>query len=416
MRSNFAVLAVVSALTFAQTPSPWEEPLARKQWDQAEPILKAALAETETAPVLRGLATVYRATGRMDAAEPILERLVALDGSVANLEDLARIKAGLGRLDRAEALYRSSLALRLEAGTDPLASIPVRGRLAQILVAERKFPEAEQEALSAISLRTRLAGENHPDLAGDHAQLARIFQVQKKWQDAANTWETVVAIQANSFGYEDLRIADTLDNLATCRLATGVAGASFDQAENALRRALAIREANLGLSNADVAATTDQLGKVLYSAKRFSDAEPYFRRTLSIYIKLMGADNPALAPYFDDVAVTEAMLEKYVESETFYREALKLRDTDDALNLRNLARVLIAQNKNAEAQPLYSRALAVMDAGSASNSDLLPVILTEYSDLLRDLKRPVDAAKLDQRLRSGKQAPQGKQPPVAAKQ
>ena len=44
------------------------------------------------------------------------------------------------------------------------------------------------------------------------------------------------------------------------------------------------------------------------------------------------------------------------------------------------------------------------------------MILSEYSDLLRDLKRPADAAKLDQRLKGGKQLPQGKRPPVAAKQ
>ena len=95
-----------SALAFAQAPAAWEEPLARHEWDKAESLLKAALAETETAPVLRGLAAVYRAKGRLDAADPVLERLVVLDGSIANLEDLARIKASLGILDRAESLYR----------------------------------------------------------------------------------------------------------------------------------------------------------------------------------------------------------------------------------------------------------------------------------------------------------------------
>lgn len=98
------------------------------------------------------------------------------------------------------------------------------------------------------------------------------------------------------------------------------------------------------------------------------------------------------------------------------RGALKLRDADDALSIRNVALVLSAQNKNAEAQPFYARALAVLDAGNTENPELLKVILTEYSSLLRDLKRPLDAAKLDQRLKGGKQVPQGKRPPVAAKQ
>ncbi len=332
----------------------------------------------------------------MDAADPVLEKLVALDGSIPNLEDLARIKASLGNLDRAESLYRRSLELRMSGNPELLASIPIRVRLAQVLVSEKKFPEAEQEGYTVIALRTRalganLPGANHADLAGDNALLARIFQVQKKWQAAADAWEAVAAIQTDAYGDEDLRLADTLDRLSDCRFEMGL----VDPAVEAVRRSLVIRELNLGTVNADVAATTDHLGKILYYAKRFSDAEPYFQRTLDIDLKLPGSDNPELARPYDDLAVTETMLEKYAEAEAHYREALKLRDTDDTLSLRNLALVLTAQSKNAEAQPLYSRALAVLDAGSNGDPEFLKIVLTEYSTLLRDLKRPADAAKLD---------------------
>jgi tetratricopeptide (TPR) repeat protein len=415
MRPIFAALATFSVLALAQTPAAWEEPLARHEWDKAEPLLKAALAETETAPVLRGLAAVYRATGRMDAADPVLEKLVALDGSVTNLEDLARIKASLGYLDRAETLYRQSLAMRMDGNPDLLASIPIRVRLAQVLVSEKKFPEAEQEGYTVIALRTRAAGANLPganqaDLAGDNALLARIFQVQKKWQAAASAWETVALIQTDAYGDEDLRLADTLDRLSDCRFEMGL----VDPAVDPLRRALILRELNLGTMHADVAATTDHLGKILYYAKRYSEAEPYFRRTLDIDLKLPDSDSPELARAYDNLAVTEAMIEKYAQAEAHYREALKLRDADDTLSLRNLALVLTAQNKNAEAQPLYRRALIVLDAGSSADPEFLKVILTEYSSLLRDLKRPVDAAKLEQRLKQAKQIP--KQAPIAAKQ
>ena len=416
MRPLLATVAIFSALVFAQAPAAWEEPLARHEWDKAELLLKTALANEETAPVLRGLATVYRATGRMAEADQVLEKLVALDPSIPNLEDLARIKASLGILDRAENLYRRSLELRMSGNPDLLASIPVRVRLAQVLVSEKKLPEAEQEGYTVIALRTRAVGANLPganqaDLAGDNALLARIFQVQKKWRAAASAWETVAVMQTDTYGDEDLRLGDTLDRLSDCRFEMGL----VDPAVDPLRRALVIRELNLGTLHADVAATTDHLGKILYYAKRFGDAEPYFQRTLDIDLKLPGSDNPELARAYDNLAVTEAMLEKYSEAEMHYREALRLRDTDDTLSLRNLALVLTAQNKNAEAQPLYSRALAVLDAGNHGDNngdpEFLKTIITEYSSLLRDLKRPADAAKLDQRL---KQTP--RQAPVAAKQ
>ena len=415
MRPLLAILATFSALAFAQAPAAWEEPLARHEWDQAELLLKTALANGETATVLRGLAIVYRSTGRMDAADQVLEKLVALDASTPNLEDLARIKASLGILDRAETLYRRSLELRMSGTPDLLASIPVRVRLAQVLVSEKKFPEAEQEGYTVIALRTRAVGANLPganrsDLAGDNSLLARIFQVQKKWQAAASAWETVATIQTDAYGDEDLRLADTLDRLSDCRFEMGL----VDPAVEPLRRALFIRELNLGTMHADVAATTDHLGKILYYAKRYSEAEPYFQRTLDIDLKLAGSDHPELARAYDNLAVTEAMLEKYSESEGHYREALKLRDADDTLSLRNLALVLTAQNKNAEAQPLYSRALLVLDSGNNADPEFFKLVLTEYSTLLRDLKRPLDAAKLEQRLKQGKQVP--KQVPIAAKQ
>ena len=96
----------------------------------------------------------------------------------------------------------------------------------------------------------------------------------------------------------------------------------------------------------------DSLATCRTELKLFDQAEDALRRALTIYIDLLGSDSPMLGRSYDNLAVTEAMLEKFADAESLYREALKLRDGDDALNLRNLARVLAAQGKSAEAQPL----------------------------------------------------------------
>src|SRR6185369_15589174 len=126
---------------FAQAPEPWQEPLSQRHWEQAEPLLKQALDQNETVAALRGLATVYRATGRLAAADPLLERVVALEETVANVEDLAKIKVALPNLRRAEELYRRALYLRGKSGQDELTSIVTHQRLAQILVGAQKYPE-----------------------------------------------------------------------------------------------------------------------------------------------------------------------------------------------------------------------------------------------------------------------------------
>ncbi|HEY4360874.1 MAG TPA: tetratricopeptide repeat protein [Bryobacteraceae bacterium] len=405
-------LALFALSAFGQSPAAWEEPLSQQRWADAEPLLKDALAAGDTAPVLRGLATVYRATGRIQDADPILERLVLLDESVANVEDLARIKAALGNLDRAETLYRRALELRPGPNADPLGSIPVRQRLAQVLLAEQKFPDAEEQSLTAVSLRIRALGQKHPDLAADYALVARIYEAQKKFEQARGVWETVSQIQSENFGYDDLRFADTLDSLAACQHELEM----FDQAEFALRRALAIRELNQGPASPEVAHTLDRIALLLFQTKHYADAEPFYQRSLDIYTALLEPGNPLLARGYDNLAVTEAMLKHYAESERLYREALKFRDGEDALSLRNLGLVLVARDKQSDAEPFYSRALAVLDAPANQDPDLTKEILKEYASLLRDLKRPAEAVRLENRLKGGKQPPPLRPRSIDAKQ
>jgi len=403
-----AGVLTLATVALAQAPPAWQEPLDQHRWAEAETLLKRVLAEGETAPALSGLALVYRATGRIQEADPILERLIQLDESAANVEELARIKAGLGNLDRAEELYRRALMLR--GDIDPAESIAVHQRLSQVLVAEKKLTDAEREAAVAVSLRMRVAGQKNGDLADDYAVLARIYEAEKNLQSATRIWQTVAEIQADAFGYDSIRLADTLDSLALCQYQLE----SVDEAVSSLRRALAIREINLGPSSAEVAHTADRLGIVLFNTKHYADAEPFYRRALDIFMMLEPGD-PILARSYDNLAVTEAMLEKYDEAESLYRESLKLRDGEDAIGLYNLA-VLVARRKPTEAEPLYARALAVLDAPGNTNAELLKKVLTEYASLLRDLKRPAEALKLEVRLNAGKPSPQPKAPPVPAKQ
>ena len=89
-----------------------------------------------------------------------------------------------------------------------------------------------------------------------------------------------------------------------------------------LRRALAIRELNLGPCSVEVARTTDQLGLLFFHTKRPAEAEPFYNRSLDILLGALGPGNPLLARSYDNLAVTKAILEKLDEAEPLYREAL----------------------------------------------------------------------------------------------
>ncbi len=184
----------------------------------------------------------------------------------------------------------------------------------------------------------------------------------------------------------------------------------WPQAEAPLRRELAIREVNQGPFHAEVAQTIDMLAQVLFTTKRFVEAEPFYSRSLQIWGRLVGLDNPLLARSYDNLAVTEASLNKYPEAEKFYAEALKLRDGEDAASLHNLALARMAQEKFADAEPLLKREVSMLE----EPSDLLDSSLADYAQVLRQLKRPVEAAKMEARRKALKQpVPAPRRPPSA---
>jgi tetratricopeptide (TPR) repeat protein len=331
-------------------------------------------------------------------ADVVLDRLRALTETVDTVEKSARVKAALGQWEVAEQLYNRTLQLRLDTDPQPTASIPTRHQLVQVLLAQKKFAPATQQAYLAVRLRTLALGPAHADVAADTAVLARVYQAERNWRLAAESWQNVVRIQSEVLGAEDLRIATSLDDLALCLKEQQL----VPQAEAALRRALAIRELNQGPMHTDVAHTTDELGQLFYGAARYAEAEPFFRRSLDIYTAFWGPGNPQLARNYDNLAVTEAMLQTLPESATHYSEALKIRDADNALNLHHLALVQVAKGQPEVAEPLYRRLIALLDAPGNENPELRRMASEELDALRRDLR--------------SKQLPGKSRAPVAAKQ
>ena len=144
------------------------------------PVCAWAQDALATPEALDSLAAAYRSAGRLADADSVLDHLVELAPLVANLEKSARVKAGLGQWERAEQIYNRALELRLDADPQPIASIPTRHQLVQVLVAQKKFAAATQQAYFAVRLRVLAMGPEHADVATDTAVLARVCIRRKR--------------------------------------------------------------------------------------------------------------------------------------------------------------------------------------------------------------------------------------------
>ena len=150
--------------------------------------------------------------------------------------------------------------------------------------------------------------------------------------------------------------------------------------------------------------------------RQLTEAEPVYRRSLATWARLVGPGNSLLASSYDSLAVVLASLTRYREAEELYRKSLTLRDQDDLDSLRNLTLVLVAQEKYKDAEPVYRRALAMVDVPNPEDTQQLTELLSGYAGVLRQLKRPAEAARIEARLKGLPQPVQSKAPPVAAKQ
>jgi tetratricopeptide (TPR) repeat protein len=145
---------------------------------------------------------------------------------------------------------------------------------------------------------------------------------------------------------------------------------------------------------------------LLYLQKRFPEAEALYRRSLAIWESSMGARDPALATTLDNLAVVYASQEKFAEAEPLYLRSLALRQKEAVESLNNLALVLEGRSEDAAAERYYRQAVNLAGTlpeppgESVGKHELLAKTLENYATLLRKLKRPLEAAKMEARART----------------
>jgi tetratricopeptide (TPR) repeat protein len=144
-----------------------------RRFPEAEDYLRKLLAEhADSAPVHVQLGRVLAAEGKTDAAIVELEAGIKLSpGDEAAQRDLADLYTTTGKNDLAEAAYRGLLAAHAK-------DAELHRGLGQALLRQKKFPEAQQEFMSAVKIKPDF-GEAYGDLAfaaGENQQFPLVIR------------------------------------------------------------------------------------------------------------------------------------------------------------------------------------------------------------------------------------------------
>ena len=166
-------------------------------------------------------------------------------------------------------------------------------------------------------------------------------------------------------GAESVEAANVLDLLSEAMRQGGKGG----QAEvgEICRRAVRIKEKELGKDDPGYAASLYQLGCWHYANGEYSVARPLVERALKIRENKLGPDHPDVASSLLVMGALQAELGEHLAAKALLERALSIREATDpsgpgeAECCNALASVLVRMGDYAPAEPLFRRAIGIWE-------------------------------------------------------
>ena len=236
--------------------------------------------------------------------------------------------------------------------------------LADLYRAMAAYAQAEPLYRQALEIDRKALGQGHPDYARDLNNLAELYRAMAHYAQAEPLYRQALAIDRKALGEDDPDYARDLNNLATLYCAMG----AYAQAEPLFRQARDIVRKAHGERHLDYATSLNNLAVLYYTMGAYAQAEPLYRQALAINEKVLGKEHPGYAGSLYNLAKLYRAMAAYAPAEPLYQQALAIDrkalgedHPDYARDLNSLAVLYCAMGAYAQAEPLFRQALAIKE-------------------------------------------------------
>ena len=161
--------------------------------------------------------------------------------------------------------------------------------------------------------------------------------------------------------------------------------------------------------------------RVFYDAARYTVIEPLNRWALSLAEERLGADHPETATALNNLALLLQATNRLAEAEPLKLRSLAIAEasygpehTEVAIRLNNLAQLLQDTNRLAEAEPLMRRAVEIFEKSYGPLHPNVATTINNLARLLQDTNRLAEAEPLMRRAWSIDEASYGPEHPKVA--
>lgn len=234
----------------------------------------------------------------------------------------------------------------------------------QELAAAFRFADARRLLQSALEIRERLLGMDHPDTAETCQDIASVCQDEGDYDSALEWYDRALEIVKNTLGEGSSRAATLYNNIATVLQSQG----HLASALTLFQKAQAVYESSLGAEHPETADVYSNLGMLYYDLGDYGQAHQWCAKALDVYEKMPEPDELDIANVDNNIALLYHAQGKFSQALQWYREALDIEEKvlgrlhpGIASTYNNIASLYESQGDYAEALSWYGKALIIRE-------------------------------------------------------
>ncbi|MCP4247420.1 MAG: tetratricopeptide repeat protein [bacterium] len=261
-----------------------------------------------------------------------------------------------------EALDRASKTIGEEFKDKPLIEARLRHTIGETYQGLGVYTEADLHLRTALQIRRRILGDEHPQTLGSLHALGVMLQRARKPDESESLLRQAVEIRRRVLGGEH---SDTLWSM--CELGCVLGNQSkIVEAEKLLRSTIDTSRRVLGDEDGCTLWSMGQLAYILWNQGEFTEAETLLREALQTYRRVFGEEHTNTVWTLINLAFQLESQDKDVEAEKLHRQTLEIRrrvlGPEHGMtvgSMVNVAGSLRGQGSYVEAEKLLRQALEI---------------------------------------------------------
>lgn len=260
------------------------------------------------------------------------------------------------------ALERAAAGIQGKFAKQPLVEASIRETIGMTYRDLGLYGEAQPQLETALDLRRRLLGADHPDTLASMGDLAVLYRDQSKLARAEALLTEILNTQYRVLGEDKEETLESAHELAQVYNEEGKQA----QAERLLTKTLAARRRVLGENHPDTVLSMNTLGSFYQERGKYGDAERLETKALAVQRRVLGEEHPETLDTMNSLALLYNTEGKYADAEPLYEESLAIKrrvlgeeHADTLLTMNNLASLYRVEAKYAQAEQLQTKAFEI---------------------------------------------------------